>query len=82
MGKRLCWSLFLIKLLALRPATLLKRDCNTNVCFPANVEKFLRTDILKNTCESLLLNLRDVSRTLSNTYDGGFCEKKYITNIW
>ena len=30
-GKHLCWSLFLIKLQALRPATLLKKDSNTGV---------------------------------------------------
>ena len=30
-GKHLCWSLFLMKLLAWRLATLLKRDCNTDV---------------------------------------------------
>ena len=30
-GKRLCWSFFLTKLQALRPATLLKRDSNTGV---------------------------------------------------
>ena len=30
-GKHLCWSLFLIKLQALRSATLLKRDSNTGV---------------------------------------------------
>ena len=30
-GKHLCWSLFLIKLQASRPATLLKRDSNTGV---------------------------------------------------
>ena len=29
-GKHLCWSLFLIKLQAFRPATLLKRDSNTS----------------------------------------------------
>ena len=29
--KRLCWSLFLIKLWVFRPATLLKRDSNTGV---------------------------------------------------
>ena len=31
LGKHLCWNLFLIKLQALRPATLLKRDSNTGV---------------------------------------------------
>ena len=30
-GKHPCWSFFLIKLQALRPATLLKRDSNTGV---------------------------------------------------
>ena len=30
-GKHLCWSLFLIKLLAFRSATLLKRETNTEV---------------------------------------------------
>ena len=29
--KHLCWSLFLIKMEALGPATLLKRDSNTDV---------------------------------------------------
>ena len=28
-GKHLCWSLFLIKMLAFKSATLLKDDCNT-----------------------------------------------------
>ena len=32
-GKYLCGSLFLIKLQALRPATLLKRDSNTGFFF-------------------------------------------------
>ena len=30
-GKHLCWSLFLIKLQACKPATLLKRDSSTGV---------------------------------------------------
>ena len=30
-GKNLCWSLFLIKLQAWRPSTLLRRDCNTGI---------------------------------------------------
>ena len=54
--KHLCWSLFLIKLWTLRPATLLKRDCNT--CFPVNIAKFLRISILKNIRERLLLPLQ------------------------
>ena len=30
-GKHLCWSLFLIKLQVLKPATVLKKDSNTYV---------------------------------------------------
>ena len=30
-GKHMCWSLFLIKLKAFKPATLLKRDFNAGV---------------------------------------------------
>ena len=41
-GKHMCWSLFLIKLQALKPATLLKRDPNTGV-FLSYLQKFLRT---------------------------------------
>ena len=36
-----------------RPTTLLKRD--SNKLFPVNIGKFLRTPILKNICERLLL---------------------------
>ena len=54
-GKRLCWSLFITKLQAYRPAILLKRD-SKHSCFPVNIAKFLRTPILKNICERLLLN--------------------------
>ena len=45
---------FLIKLQALSPVTLLKRLQHR--CFPMNIVKFLRTPILKNICEPLLLN--------------------------
>ena len=43
-GKNLSWSLFLIKLFQHR-------------IFPVNIVKFLRTPILKNICERLLLNV-------------------------
>ena len=43
-GKHQCWSIFLIKLQAWRPATLLKRDSNTGA-------KFLRTLFLQNTSD-------------------------------
>ena len=46
-GKRLRWSLFLIKLQAFRSVTLSKRDTNTGV--------FPKTSILNNICERLLL---------------------------
>ena len=41
-GKHLCWSLFIKKILQHR-------------CFPMKYVKFLRTPILKNICERLLL---------------------------
>ena len=44
----------LVKLKAFRPATLLKRDSNSCI-FLWNFPKFLRTPILKNICEWLLL---------------------------
>ena len=40
-GKHLYWNLFLIKLQALRPVFLLKRD--EHRCFPVNIAKFLKT---------------------------------------
>ena len=47
-GKRLCWSLFLIKLQAKLQ----------HWCFPVKFAKSLRTSILKNICERLLLQWR------------------------
>ena len=47
-GKHLCWSLFLIKLQAGRPATLLKRDSNTGF-FLWNLPNFLENLIWRNT---------------------------------
>ena len=52
-GKYLCWSLFLIKLLAFRAATIKKRL--QHKCLPVNIAKYLRTPLLKNICECLLL---------------------------
>ena len=52
-GKHLCWSLFSTKLQTFRPATLLKKRLLRS-CFPVEFAKFLRTPILKNTCELLL----------------------------
>ena len=62
-GKNLCWSLFLIKLQAFSATTLLKTRLQLK-CFPANITKFLRTSILKNICERLLLCLTDFSEQL------------------
>ena len=52
-GKHLCWSHFLIKFQAFRPATFKKRFQHR--CFLKKFAKFLRTPILKNICERLLL---------------------------
>ena len=43
-GKNLSWNLVLIKL-------------SQHRCFPVNIAKFLRTPILTNICERLLLNV-------------------------
>ena len=38
---------------------LLQEDCNgQNRCFPVNIAKLLRTPILENICETLLLKIR------------------------
>ena len=50
-GKHLCWSLFLIKLQAYK---FIEKRLQ-NWCFPLHVRKFLRTPILKNISEGLLL---------------------------
>ena len=44
-GKRLCWSLFFMKLQAFRPSTLLKRDSNAGVFL---LQNFCVMHILKN----------------------------------
>ena len=49
-----CWSLFFNKVLALRPATLLKKRLQQR-CFPVNFVKFLRTPFLQNTSQQLPL---------------------------
>ena len=50
-GKHLCWSLFLIKLQACK---FIEKRLQ-HWCFPLRVRKFLRTPILKNISERLLL---------------------------
>ena len=53
-GKHLCWSLCSVKLQVFRPATLLKKRLQYR-CFPVNIAKLLRTRILKNIFDRLLL---------------------------
>ena len=50
-GKHLCWSLFLIKLQACK---FIEKRLQ-HWCFPLHVKKFLRTSILRNIREQLLL---------------------------
>ena len=54
--KHLCWSLFLIKLEAFWFTTLLKKRLQYRY-FLVNIAKFLRTPILKNISERLLLKV-------------------------
>ena len=84
-GKYLCWSLFLIKLQALKPPTLLKRDCNIGVA--VNIAKFLRTPILKNICERLPQACNVIKKeTLAQVFSCEFCRilknTFFIKHIW
>ena len=56
-GKHLCQIFFLIKLQTFRLATLIKETPTLSQywCFPVNIAKFLKTSILKNIYEQLLL---------------------------
>ena len=58
----LCWSLFLTNLWAFRPATLFKKIQNR--CLPEKFAKFLRTPILKNISEQLLLFRIDLTNSV------------------
>ena len=70
-AKYLCWSLFLIKLQFWGPATLLNK-IPTQV-LSREVYKFLKTVILKNICEMLLLNI--ISKdTRTQLLSCEFCE--------
>ena len=53
-GKHLPQTLFFNKIASLRPATLLN-ERHWYRCFPMNFAKLLRTPILKNVCDRLLL---------------------------
>ena len=65
-GKHLCQSLFFNKVSGLRSLTLLKRRL-WHRCFPMNFAKFLRTPILKNTSERVLLNKLTTIKHLTRT---------------
>ena len=54
-GKNQCWSLFLIKFQAFGPATLTKLETLTQVLSYVDIAKFVRTPILKNISERLLM---------------------------
>ena len=62
-GKNLCWSLFLIKFQAFGPATLTKLETLTQVLSCVDIAKFVRTPILKNISERLLMK-----KTLKNSH--------------
>ena len=64
--KQLCWSLFWIKLQAVRDR-----------CFPLNIAKFSRTYILKNICERLLLSVKTVQSDLKKTVPS-WHNRKYV----
>ena len=66
--KHLCWIFFLTKMKAYRPANLLKRHYKADVFLTVILTKFLRTDILKNICERLLLRVLPFMLVWSFTY--------------
>ena len=56
--KRMYWSLFLIKLMGFRPATLFRRDSETGAFLHAPCENFKCTNFLQNSSgRSLLLHV-------------------------
>ena len=55
-GRHLCWNLFFNKNTGLQGPSFIKKRHEPR-CFFANIEKFLRTPILKNICERLLLRV-------------------------
>ena len=55
-GRHLCWNLLLNKNAGLQGPSFIKKRLEHR-CFFANIEKFLRTPILKNICERLLLRV-------------------------
>ena len=55
-GKYLCWCLFSDKNVGLQAGKFIKKRLQ-NRCFLENIVPFLRTAILKNICERLLLRV-------------------------
>ena len=65
--KHLCWSLFFKKMQVYRPVNLFKKLSNTGV-FLTVIAKFLRTAILNNICERLLLRVFHFMLVLTFSY--------------
>ena len=78
MGKHQCWSLFLIRIPAKRPATLLILRL-WHRCFSANFEEFLRKTISQDICERLLLKMEASSvATRSEACKRNFCTEELV----
>ena len=88
-GKHLCWSLFLIKLQAFRPATLLKRDSNTAATDVLHIREIFSLNMGKNVIMSDVLDRSQCSSkmtfvisSISNTHGRidkvWFCKRSYI----
>ena len=77
-GKHLCRSLFLIRVPAKRPATLLILRL-WHRCFSANFEELLRKTILQDICERLLLKMEASSvATRSEACKRNFCTEELV----
>ena len=76
-GKHLCQSLFFNIVAGLRPATLLKKR-PWHRYFPVNFVKFLRTPLLQNTSERLLL---DVLRNFAKFTSKHLCQSIFLNKI-
>ena len=76
--KHLCQSLFLNKVVCLRPATLLKKRL-WHKCFPVNFAKFLRTHFSTEHPRWLLLVFSGSSFLIIQAFQGpGFSEFRFV----
>ena len=76
--KHLCQSLFLNKVVCLRPATLLKKRL-WHRCFPVNFTKFLRTPFSTEHPRWLLLAFSGSSFLIIQVFQGpGFSEFRFF----